>query len=153
MDEQQIGLDGQQINYTRSACAGCPVIFVHGNSSSLRTWGEIMTGPFGQQFRCLAFDLPGHGSSAPAASSQDYSLPGYADTLAAFADQFYARVLGSETRACFAYDERLRVFQRAAGMKEQDWTAQAARRLRDAQALTGRDTMREYLNCVGFKLR
>ncbi len=86
MDEQQIDLDGQQITYTRSEGAGRSVIFVHGNSCSLRTWGEIMTGPFGQQFRCLAFDLPGHGSSAPAASSQDYSLPGYAATLAAFAE-------------------------------------------------------------------
>jgi nitroreductase len=59
-----------------------------------------------------------------------------------------------EQRAAIAaYDQRLRVFQREAGMKEQDWTAQATRRLHDAKALTGRDTMREYLNGVGFKLR
>jgi pimeloyl-ACP methyl ester carboxylesterase len=63
---------------------------VLGNFCSLRTWGEIMTGPFGQQFRCLAFDLPGHGSSAPAASSGNYSLPGYAATLAAFAEAMNA---------------------------------------------------------------
>jgi pimeloyl-ACP methyl ester carboxylesterase len=90
VDEQQIDLDGQQITYTHSKGAGRPVIFVHGNSCSLRTWGEIMTGPFGQQFRCLAFDLPGHGSSAPAARSQDYSLPGYAATLAAFTEAMNA---------------------------------------------------------------
>ena len=55
--------------------------------------------------------------------------------------------------AIAAYDERLRVFQRDTGMKEQDWAAQATTRLRDAKALTGRDTMRVYLNGVGFKLR
>lgn len=55
--------------------------------------------------------------------------------------------------AIAAYDQRLRLFQREAAMKEQDWTAQATRRLRDAAALTGRDTMREYLNSVGFRLR
>jgi pimeloyl-ACP methyl ester carboxylesterase len=32
------------------------VIFVHGNSSSARTWQQVMAGPFRQSFRCLAFD-------------------------------------------------------------------------------------------------
>ena len=44
-----------------------------------------MTGSFGQRFRCLAFDLPGHGESAPAGNRADYSLPGYAAVLAGFA--------------------------------------------------------------------
>ena len=55
--------------------------------------------------------------------------------------------------AIAAYNERLRAFQRAVGMREQDWTAQATRRVRDAAALTGRDTLRDFLNGVGFKLR
>jgi len=55
--------------------------------------------------------------------------------------------------AIAAYDRRLRVFQRATAMKEQDWTTQATRRLGDARALTGRDILREYLDGVGFKLR
>lgn len=29
---------------------------------------------------------------------------------AAFSDQYYARIMGSQTRACFVYDERLRLF-------------------------------------------
>jgi len=85
VDEQRIDVDGHEIAFTRSTGRDRPVIFVHGNSSSSRTWDGILSGPFGQRFRCLAFDLPGHGSSAKAADPADYSLPGYARTLAGFA--------------------------------------------------------------------
>jgi pimeloyl-ACP methyl ester carboxylesterase len=85
VDEQQISVGGQPIAFAASAGTGRPVIFVHGNSSSARTWQPIMTGPFGQRFRCLALDLPGHGESAPAAAAADYSIPGYAAALAGFA--------------------------------------------------------------------
>jgi pimeloyl-ACP methyl ester carboxylesterase len=44
-----------------------------------------MAGAFGRRFRCLAFDLPGHGDSAPAGNREDYSLPGYAAVLVGFA--------------------------------------------------------------------
>jgi len=61
---------------------------------------------------------------------------------------------GDEQRAAIAaYDERLRRFQRAEQMREQDWSAQATRRMRDAAALTGRHILRDFLNSVGFKLR
>jgi pimeloyl-ACP methyl ester carboxylesterase len=99
VDEQQINVNGQRINvngqrisvngqpiaFTQSEGRGRAVIFVHGNSSSSRTWNGILAGPFGQRFRCLAFDLPGHGDSAPAPNREDYSLPGYATTLTGFA--------------------------------------------------------------------
>jgi pimeloyl-ACP methyl ester carboxylesterase len=85
VDEQQITVDGQQIAFAQSEGAERPVIFVHGNSSSARTWGPVLAGPFGQRFRCLALDLPGHGESARAASPADYSLPGYATALTGFA--------------------------------------------------------------------
>ena len=85
MDEQQINVGGQPIAFTQSEGAGRAVIFVHGNSSSARTWAPVMTGSFGQRFRCLAFDLPGHGESAPAKNRADYSLPGYAAVPAGFA--------------------------------------------------------------------
>lgn len=85
MDEQRIAVDGQELAYVQSEGRGRPVIFVHGNSCSSRTWNGLLAGPFGQRFRCLAFDLPGHGDSAPAANREDYSLPGYAKTLTAFA--------------------------------------------------------------------
>ena len=86
MDEQRITVDGQELAYARSDGQGRPVIFVHGNSSSSRTWNGLLAGLFGQRYRCLALDLPGHGDSAPASNREDYSLTGYARTLAAFAE-------------------------------------------------------------------
>jgi len=91
MDQQQISVGGQQVAYTASAGTGRPVIFVHGNSASSRAWGPILTGPFGQRFRCVALDLPGHGDSARAADPADYSLPGYAAVLAGFAQAMGAQ--------------------------------------------------------------
>lgn len=85
MNEQDITVGGQRIAFTQSEGAGRTVIFVHGNSSSARTWDPVLTGPFGQRFRCLALDLPGHGSSAPAKNRENYSLPGYAAVVAGFA--------------------------------------------------------------------
>lgn len=85
MDKQTITVDGQQIAFTQSKGTERPVILVHGNSSSARTWGPVLAGPFGRRFRCLAPDLPGHGDSAKAANPADYSLPGYAAALTGFA--------------------------------------------------------------------
>jgi len=85
VDERMVTVDGQQIAFLESEGDGRAVIFVHGNSSSARTWLPVLTGPFAQKFRCLAFDLPGHGRSAPAADHSAYSLPGYAAVLAGFA--------------------------------------------------------------------
>ena len=85
VDQQHITVDGQRIAFAQSAGTERPVILVHGNSSSARTWGPVLAGPFGQRFRCLALDLPGHGDSAKAASLADYSLPGYAAALTGFA--------------------------------------------------------------------
>jgi len=85
VDEQQITIDGQQIAYRQSDGAERPVIFIHGNSCSSRTWEGILQSPFGQRYRCLALDLPGHGDSDQAKDPGDYSLPGYARILTGFA--------------------------------------------------------------------
>ncbi|HEY3903473.1 MAG TPA: alpha/beta fold hydrolase [Streptosporangiaceae bacterium] len=85
MDSKTVSVGGQQISYAESAGAGRPVVFVHGNSASSGTWQGVLDGSFGQRFRCLAIDLPGHGDSAPAADQAIYSLPGYAGVLAGFA--------------------------------------------------------------------
>lgn len=83
--ELSVSVGHQPIGYLESAGSGPPVVFVHGNSSSAATWRALLAGPFGQRFRCLAPDLPGHGKSGPAADHADYSLPGYAAVLAGFA--------------------------------------------------------------------
>lgn len=85
MIERSTEIGGQRIAYTESLGTGRPVVLVHGNSSSARTWQPILKGPFGERFRCLALDLPGHGRSAPAARADAYSLPGYAEVLTEFA--------------------------------------------------------------------
>jgi nitroreductase len=59
----------------------------------------------------------------------------------------------AQRAAISAYNERLRVFQRGQKMREQDWTAQATARVRDARALTGRDILKDVLHRFGFKLR
>lgn len=79
-----ITVDGQELAYEESKGTGRPVVFVHGNSSSSRTWRALVDGPFGERFRCLAVDLPGHGRSTPAQDVSAYSLPGYAANLAGF---------------------------------------------------------------------
>lgn len=84
MVEKSITVAGQELAYRESVGTGRPVVLVHGNSSASRTWDALMTSPFGERFRCLAFDLPGHGHSKPAADQDDYSLPGYAANLAGF---------------------------------------------------------------------
>jgi pimeloyl-ACP methyl ester carboxylesterase len=101
VDEQQVTVDGQQIAFTQSPGDGHAVIFVHGNSSSARTWQAVMTGPFGQRFRCLALNLPGHGSSAPATIRENYSMPGYAAVFVGFAKacSLASARVGSPTRS------------------------------------------------------
>jgi pimeloyl-ACP methyl ester carboxylesterase len=85
VDEETVAVGGQEIAFRQSPGNQRTVVFAHGNSSSSRTWGQLMAGQFGQRYRCLALDLPGHGRSAPASNHSIYSLPGYAATLAAFA--------------------------------------------------------------------
>ena len=91
MVQDVVRVSGQDIAYRRSPGAGRPVVLVHGNSSSSRTWHHLLDSPFGQRHRCLAFDLPGHGASPAAAGSGVYSLPGYAAILAGFVDALDAR--------------------------------------------------------------
>src|ERR1019366_9619123 len=67
------------------------IAFRRARVTSARSFSHTATRPrpvpgaFGQRYRCLALDLPGHGRSAPASNHSIYSLPGYAATLAAFA--------------------------------------------------------------------
>jgi pimeloyl-ACP methyl ester carboxylesterase len=67
----------------KSAGTGRPVVLVHGNSSSSRTWQALLDGPFGQRFRCLALDLPGHGGSPRSAGG--YSITTFTDAVVDFA--------------------------------------------------------------------
>ena len=61
MIERSVDVADQQIAFVESTGTGRPVVLLHGNSSSSRVWQPLLAGPFGQRFRCLALDLPGHG--------------------------------------------------------------------------------------------
>lgn len=86
MSQPVVKINGQRIAYLESPAdrGGHTVVFVHGNSSSARTWQPLLTGDFGRRFPCIALDLPGHGQSDPAQDPADYSLPGYAAVLTGF---------------------------------------------------------------------
>ena len=70
-----------QIAVTESRPDGQPILFIHGNSSCKEVFRhQIASTGFGDQYRCIAMDLPGHGASADAADPlKTYSIPGYAD--------------------------------------------------------------------------
>lgn len=92
MQHLSVKVNGQRIAYFESAFDPDredvrPVVFIHGSSSSARTWLPVMNSDFGRRFRCLALDLPGHGESEPAPNQADYSLPGHAAVLTAFAQE------------------------------------------------------------------
>lgn len=92
MQQLNIEIDGQRIAYLENpggqgVQSDCTVIFVHGNSSSAKTWLPVITGDFAHRFRCLALDLSGHGHSEPARDQAAYSLPGYASLLTRFAKE------------------------------------------------------------------
>ena len=80
-----------ELAFRSSTGTGRTVVLVHGNSSSAAVWQGLLDGPFGQRFRCLAIDLPGHGASARV---DEYSLPVYASALAEFVGDEEAVVVG-----------------------------------------------------------
>ncbi len=60
---------GLEINYfDNQSSSELALIFIHGNSHSLRTFRHQLADESLSVFRLIAFDLPGHGLSSPAAN-------------------------------------------------------------------------------------
>lgn len=62
------------------------VLFIHDNSSCKEVWQKQLNSKIGREFRLIAMDLPGHGTSDSARSNlaeKVYSIPGYADVAIA----------------------------------------------------------------------
>jgi nitroreductase len=59
----------------------------------------------------------------------------------------------SQREAIDGYNQTIRGFQDEQGMRPIDWTQQCFNRVKDADALRGRDRMREALRNLGFELR
>lgn len=91
VSQRGVRVGDQQVAFAASAGTGRPVVLLHGNSSSARVWQPLLASGFGDRFRCLALDLPGHGRSAPATRPEVYSLPGYATILAGFLTELEAK--------------------------------------------------------------
>ena len=69
---------------------GPPLLLIHGFLVSSAEWRTVL--PFlGNEFRCIALDLPGFGrSDRPAPDRFDYSLSGYARLIAQLLEQLDA---------------------------------------------------------------
>lgn len=63
-----------------------PLIFLHGIGGAARAWRQQLA-TFGNQFRAIAWDMPGYGGSAPLAS---VSITALAEVLQQFIEQIGA---------------------------------------------------------------
>ncbi|MBX3496290.1 MAG: alpha/beta hydrolase [Parvibaculum sp.] len=76
-----------RLSYLDSGGAGPAVLFIHGNSSCKEIFGRQLESGIGRDFRCIAFDLPGHGASSDAPEPEKtYSIHGFADASMALLD-------------------------------------------------------------------
>ena len=66
----------------REAGAGPPVVFLHGLGGTRTAWDPQLRG-LADRFRCVAWDMPGYGASAPL---EHLTFPAVADSLAALLD-------------------------------------------------------------------
>lgn len=82
MQPQTLQLPTQKITYYESKGTASPIMLVHGNSASGRTFQKQIESDFGKTHRLVAIDLPGHGDSDPAPDLSAYSMPGYARVVA-----------------------------------------------------------------------
>ena len=88
MEAKMIEAGGQRVACYESGGRGTAVVLIHGNSASSQTFQAQLTGDFGQKYRVVAMDLPGHGQSDPAAEpGKTYHMPGYAAVLVEVARQ------------------------------------------------------------------
>jgi pimeloyl-ACP methyl ester carboxylesterase len=79
-------LPSLKIGYYESSGTGPAIMLIHGNSSSGLAYQHQIESPFGEKYRVVAIDLPGHGNSEPFAETSAYSLPGYAAIVAQAAE-------------------------------------------------------------------
>lgn len=74
------------LSYTLSGDAGLPtVLFVHGFMGSAADW-EYVTNALGENHRCLAVDLPGHGGSV-GLTPETYTVEGATQALLDLLDE------------------------------------------------------------------
>lgn len=78
---QFLDLTPARIAYRQSSGTGHPLLMIHGNSTCHEVFRNQVEGAVGSKFRCIAFDLPGHGMSGDAHDvDRTYNMQGYAET-------------------------------------------------------------------------
>lgn len=58
--------------------SGRPAVFIHGILANSLLWRHVIAAVAGDQRRCIAVDLPGHGHTPPAPANTDVTLTGLA---------------------------------------------------------------------------
>ncbi len=87
MNMEMLKIGADSIAIYQSQGKGPAALLVHGNSCSSRSYQRQLEGAFGEKFRLVAMDLPGHGQSSPASNPATYSMPGYAEVVVEAAKQ------------------------------------------------------------------
>jgi pimeloyl-ACP methyl ester carboxylesterase len=92
MEYQFITIDGISLAYLeKNASSGKTIFFIHGNSTSSRTWVKQLKSDALNDYRLIAFDLPAHGfSSSLNGSGPGYNLPGLGKIMAGAVAQMAA---------------------------------------------------------------
>lgn len=80
MQKQFIDTKHGRLAVITSTGDGPAVLLIHGNSARKEVFEKQFESALAQEFKLIAFDLPGHGSSADATDPQaSYTLHGYAE--------------------------------------------------------------------------
>lgn len=76
----EVNVNGLKINYRDTGGDSPPIVLVHGFTGNVRNWA--LTVPvIRDRFRCVSFDLPGHGLSDKPVDSASYELPKMGDIV------------------------------------------------------------------------
>lgn len=88
MQHSHLQIDGNSIAVYESGGKGAAILLIHGRSFDAQTFKHQFNSPLGDDYRVVAFDLPGHGDSSPAINPEEtYSAPGYARIIVELVDR------------------------------------------------------------------
>lgn len=79
---KKLSINGISLNFLEvNPQQECAILFLHGNSHSLKSFSKQMNSPLLKDFRLVFVDLPGHGESS---KGSDYSVKIFAQILPEF---------------------------------------------------------------------
>lgn len=86
---RNIVINNCNINYEDNGTAKPPIVFIHGNSQSLKVFkNQLNDTTLNKNYRLIALDLPGHGSSEKAPNPEGtYNFGGYGKFIIDFCEE------------------------------------------------------------------